>query len=77
MRNAELLIDIGKKLEAEYRDTFQELGEEIGKKILEYGYVEDDLLPTKQAIRFMTVSLEVILHLAILDTVDPNYYMEV
>lgn len=76
MNSAELLVDISKKLEVEYRDIFQELGEEIGEKIRSLGYVEGEL-GTKLELKLALTPLEVILRLAILDTVDPNYYAEV
>ena len=67
---------ITEKIKLEYGDRLQKLGEDIGKSILDTGLWEDvhEAFETRVALRLVLIPVKVILELAVLDAVDPNYY---
>ena len=67
---------ITERVQLEYRDRLQKLGEDIGKTISDTELWEDvnETFDTRVALRSVLIPVKVILELAVLDTVDPNYY---
>ena len=67
---------ITEKVNLEYRDRLQKFGEDIGKSISDTQLWEDvnETYDTRVALKLVLIPVQVILELAVLDTVDPNYY---